>query len=231
MLKYNMLTSHKQGNRIANKAQLSELRSENMYQEGLKRVWKMVCFIPNWNQEEHPSLRFPRTRNVASLQRIVYVLGMFYFNLCERTCCYTLSVPYAICRSHLPVNISVSRRLNGLMASWIYANLYCFIDFFKGFMYCKVDFCCSMTKWGGFVLLIVLIISLRHCLVSRGCSGCARNIIWKKNFLQNWCRLKVARNFFILRQTGDIGDCHFFPVSAFFCVLLFTAWFRKSTRY
>ena len=50
MLKYNILTSHKQGNRIANRAQLSEHRSENMYQRRLKRVWKMVCFSPNWSR-------------------------------------------------------------------------------------------------------------------------------------------------------------------------------------
>lgn len=104
MLKYNMLTSHEQGNRIANRAQLSELRSENMYQRFLKRVWKMVCFSPNWSQDlhnraarttknfkEHPSRRLPRARNVASPERIVYVLGMFFFNLCERTCYYTLN--------------------------------------------------------------------------------------------------------------------------------------------
>ena len=51
MLKYNMLTSHKQGKGITNRAQLSELRSEKMYQRRLKRVWKMVCFSPNWNQD------------------------------------------------------------------------------------------------------------------------------------------------------------------------------------
>lgn len=51
MLKYNMLTSHKQGKGITNRAQLSELRSENMYQRRLKRVWKMACFSPNWNQD------------------------------------------------------------------------------------------------------------------------------------------------------------------------------------
>lgn len=51
MHKYNMLTSHKQGKGITNRAQLSELRSENMYQRRLKRVWKMVCFSPNWNQD------------------------------------------------------------------------------------------------------------------------------------------------------------------------------------
>ena len=104
MLKYNMLTSYKQGNRIANRAQLSELRSENMYQRRLKRVWKMVCFSPNWSQDlhnraarttknfkEHPSRRLPRARNVASPERIVYVLGTLFFNLCERTCYYTLN--------------------------------------------------------------------------------------------------------------------------------------------
>lgn len=50
MLKYNMLTSHKQGKGITNRAQLSELRSEKM-QRRLKRVWKMACFSPNWNQD------------------------------------------------------------------------------------------------------------------------------------------------------------------------------------
>ena len=106
MLKYNMLTSHRQRNGIANRAQLSELRSENMYQRRLKRFGKWcvsvrigirICIIgrhaPTENFKEHPSRRFPRTRNVASPERIVYVLGMFYFNLCKRTCCYTLSVP------------------------------------------------------------------------------------------------------------------------------------------
>ena len=53
MLKYNMLTSHRQGNEIANRAHFSELRSENMYQRRLKRVWKMVCFSPNWSQDFH----------------------------------------------------------------------------------------------------------------------------------------------------------------------------------
>ena len=51
MHEYNMLTSHKQGKGITNRAQLSELSSENMYQRRLKRVWKMVCFSPNWNQD------------------------------------------------------------------------------------------------------------------------------------------------------------------------------------
>ena len=51
MHEYNMLTSHKQGKGITNRAQLSELRSENMYQRRLKRVWKIVCFSPNWNQD------------------------------------------------------------------------------------------------------------------------------------------------------------------------------------
>lgn len=133
MLKYNMLTSHKQGNRIANRAQLSELRTENMYQRRLKRVWKMVCFSPNWSQDlhnraacttknfkEHPSRRLPRARNVAvqrglsmsqACSSLIYMKELAITHLILRV---SFSVPYAICWSHLPANISVSRRLNGL---------------------------------------------------------------------------------------------------------------------